>query len=172
MELGALFNVMCQPGWEGCLGENGGGVALVAKSFSTLATPWTGACQAPLPMQYARILEWVVISFSRESSRPRNWTWVSGFAGKFFTNWAMREALYIYMAKFICFLPETVTTLLIVYTPIQNVFGVKKKKLKSKTKKQTKDSARPKVRFQTTSLHKETLNTVKTKTILQRISLS
>ena len=25
----------------------------------------------------ARILEWVVISFSRESSRPRDWTWVS-----------------------------------------------------------------------------------------------
>jgi len=33
----------------------------------------------------ARILEWVAISFSRESSRPRNDTWVSCIAGKFFT---------------------------------------------------------------------------------------
>ena len=41
----------------------------------------------------ARILEWVAISFSRGSSQPRNWTWVSCIAGRFFTNWAMREAL-------------------------------------------------------------------------------
>ena len=33
----------------------------------------------------ARILEWVAISFSRGSSRPRNWTWVSCIAGRFFT---------------------------------------------------------------------------------------
>ena len=40
----------------------------------------------------ARILEQVAISFSRGSSRPRNWTWISCIAGRFFTNWAMREA--------------------------------------------------------------------------------
>ena len=40
----------------------------------------------------ARILEWVAISFSRVSSRPRNWTQVSSIAGKFLTNWAIREA--------------------------------------------------------------------------------
>ena len=39
-----------------------------------------------------RILEWVVYSFSRRSSQPRNQTWVSCIAGEFFTNWAMREA--------------------------------------------------------------------------------
>ena len=39
----------------------------------------------------ARILEWVAISFSRGSSWSRNWTCVSGIAGKFFTNWAMKE---------------------------------------------------------------------------------
>ena len=33
----------------------------------------------------ARILEWVAIPFSRGSSRPGNGTWVSRFAGKFFT---------------------------------------------------------------------------------------
>ena len=40
----------------------------------------------------ARILEWVAIPFSRGSSRPRDWTWVSCIAGKFFTVWATREA--------------------------------------------------------------------------------
>ena len=40
----------------------------------------------------ARILEWVAISFSRGSSQPRNQTRVSCIAGRFFTDWAMREA--------------------------------------------------------------------------------
>ena len=40
----------------------------------------------------ARILGWVVISFSRGSSRPRDQTWVSCIAVIFFTNWAAREA--------------------------------------------------------------------------------
>ena len=41
----------------------------------------------------ARILEWVDISYSRGSSRSRNQTPISCVAGRFFTNWAMREAL-------------------------------------------------------------------------------
>ena len=40
----------------------------------------------------ARILEGVAISFSRGSSQPRNWTQFSCIAGRWFTNWAMREA--------------------------------------------------------------------------------
>ena len=39
----------------------------------------------------ARILERVAISFSRGSSPPRDQTWVSYLAGKFFTIWATRE---------------------------------------------------------------------------------
>ena len=39
----------------------------------------------------ARILEWVAISFSRGSSRPRNQTRVSCIAGRFFSIWATRE---------------------------------------------------------------------------------
>ena len=35
----------------------------------------------------AWILEWVVISFSRKSSQPRDWTQVSCNAGRFFTIW-------------------------------------------------------------------------------------
>ena len=40
----------------------------------------------------ARILEWVAIPFSRDSSWPRNWTWVYYIAGRFFTIWATRES--------------------------------------------------------------------------------
>ena len=40
----------------------------------------------------AKIVEWIAISFSRGSYRPRNWTWVFCIAGRWFTNWTMREA--------------------------------------------------------------------------------
>ena len=40
----------------------------------------------------ARILEWIAIPSSRGSSQPRDWTWVSCTAGKFFTTWVTREA--------------------------------------------------------------------------------
>ena len=43
----------------------------------------------------ARVLEWVAISFSRGSSLPRDWTWVSCFAGRFLTVRATREATYV-----------------------------------------------------------------------------
>ena len=41
----------------------------------------------------ARVLEWVAISFSRGSSRPRDPTRVSRIAGRRFNLWATREAL-------------------------------------------------------------------------------
>ena len=40
-----------------------------------------------------RILEWVAYPFSKGSSQPRNRTGVSCIAGRFFTNWAIREVL-------------------------------------------------------------------------------
>ena len=40
----------------------------------------------------ARILEWVAITSSRESSRCMDQTWVSWIAGERFTFWATREA--------------------------------------------------------------------------------
>ena len=40
----------------------------------------------------ARILEWVAFPFSRGSSWARNQTQVSCIAGRFFTNWAIKEA--------------------------------------------------------------------------------
>ena len=39
----------------------------------------------------ARIQEWVAIPFSRGSSQPRDQTWVSHIAGRFFAIWATRE---------------------------------------------------------------------------------
>ena len=39
-----------------------------------------------------RILEWVAYPFPRGSSWPRNRTWVSCIAGRFFTNRAIKEA--------------------------------------------------------------------------------
>ena len=50
--------------------------------------------QAPLSIGIlqARILEWVAIPFSGESSRPRDQTQVSRIAGRLFTIWATREA--------------------------------------------------------------------------------
>ena len=69
-------------------------VCWLFSSVQLFVTPWTVARQAPLVhgILQARILEWVAISFSRESSRSRNQAWVSCIAGRFFTVWATREA--------------------------------------------------------------------------------
>ena len=41
-----------------------------------------------------RMPEWIAYPFSSRSSWPRNWAGVSCIAGRFFTNWAIREAHY------------------------------------------------------------------------------
>ena len=57
-------------------------------------TPRTVASLALLSMGFsrARTLEWVAMPSSLRSSPPRDRTWVSGIAGRFFTHWAIREA--------------------------------------------------------------------------------
>ena len=66
---------------------------LVAKSCLTLCGPVdcspTGSSVHRISQ--ARIPEWIAISFSRGSSRFRDWTRVSCITGGFFTNWATRE---------------------------------------------------------------------------------
>ena len=68
---------------------------LVTQSCLTLCDPMN--CRQPGSFVHgilqARILEWVAIPFSRRSSQPRDWTWVSCIASRFFTHWATREAL-------------------------------------------------------------------------------
>ena len=58
------------------------------------ATLWTVGRQAPLSIGIlqARILEWVAMPSSKESSQPRNRIQVSHTAGGFFTSWTTREA--------------------------------------------------------------------------------
>ena len=62
----------------------------VAQSCPTLCDPMD--CSPPGSSVHgifqARILEWVAISFSRGSSRPRDWTRVSCIVGRCFTIWA------------------------------------------------------------------------------------
>ena len=69
------------------------GVGLVAKSCPTLCEPMD--CSLPGSSVHgllqARILERVAISFSRGSSQPRDQIRDPCIAGRFLTNWAMRE---------------------------------------------------------------------------------
>ena len=71
----------------------------------------------------AKILEWIAISFSRESTLPKNWTLDSYIAGGVFTNRATRKALEIinsisssflsFFFFFTCDLPSGITFLLL-----------------------------------------------------------
>ena len=68
---------------------------LVTQSYPTLCDPMD--CRPPGPSVHeilqARILEWIAISFSRGSSWPRDWTWVSCLAGRRFNLWATRNII-------------------------------------------------------------------------------
>ena len=70
---------------------------LLAQSCPTLCDPmgWSPPGPSVHGIPQARILEWVVIPFSKGSSQPRDQTQVSHIAGRFFTIWATREALDI-----------------------------------------------------------------------------
>ena len=78
--------------WQRWPGLNAWSVS-VTQSCPTLCDP-TDYSPPGTPVQgifQARILEWVVIPFSRGSSLPRDQTWVSCIAHKFFTIWATRK---------------------------------------------------------------------------------
>ena len=64
--------------------------AKVTQLCPTFVTPWT--IHTVHGILQARILEWVAFPFSRGSSQPRDRTQVYCIAGRFFTNWATREA--------------------------------------------------------------------------------
>ena len=65
---------------------------MCAQSCLTLCNPMD--CSQPGSSVHGSsqggILEWVAIFFFRESSSPRDQTWVSCIAGRFFTNWITR----------------------------------------------------------------------------------
>ena len=58
------------------------------------ATPWTAAHEAAVSMGIlqARILEWIAMPSTRDSSQSMDPTQVSHIAGGFFTDWATMEA--------------------------------------------------------------------------------
>ena len=68
----------------------------VAQSCPTLCDPMDCSlpCSSIHGIFQARVLEWVAISFSRGSSRPRDRTQVSRIVGRCFTIWATREVYY------------------------------------------------------------------------------
>ena len=55
-----------------------------------------------------RILVWVAIPFSRGSSQPRDQTWVSCIAGRFFSIWATRCLVFSFVLRNwnLCLFPE------------------------------------------------------------------
>ena len=65
----------------------------VAQSCQTLCDPMDSILPGSSVHEIfqARILEWDAISFSRRSSRPRDWTQVSRIVGRDFTIWTTRE---------------------------------------------------------------------------------
>ena len=71
----------------------------VAQSCPTLCNPMDYAVHGILQ---ARILEWVAFPFSKGSSQPRDQTQVSCIAGRFFSNWAIREALWGILDNICC----------------------------------------------------------------------
>ena len=70
----------------------------VAQSCSTLCNPMDYSLpgSSVQGIFQARILAWVAISFSRQSSQPRDWTWVSRIVGRGFTIWATRDGILFY----------------------------------------------------------------------------
>ena len=98
-------------------------VSEVAQSCPTLCDPVD--CSPPGSSVHgilqARILEWVAISFSRGSSRPRDRTQVSCIAGRCFNLWTSREAQSTTNFELICiFLKKGSPT---IYMYLGSAFG-------------------------------------------------
>ena len=74
---------------------------LVAQSCPALCDPqgYSLAGSSVRGISQARILEWIVIFFSRESSQTRDGTRVSCVAGRLFTIWATFTPKYLAFSK-------------------------------------------------------------------------
>ena len=91
-------------------------ISEVAQSCLTLCFPMD--CNLPCSSIHgifqARVLEWVAISFSRGSFRPRDRTQVSYIVGRHFTVWGTREDSYICVAESLC-CSEIITALFVIW---------------------------------------------------------
>ena len=56
--------------FNGCISEDGWLVGLVTKSYPTLATPRTVACQAPRPLAFSRQEHWNGLPFPSPKDLP------------------------------------------------------------------------------------------------------
>ena len=88
-----LYSLWSSPGQNTGVGS----LSLLQGIFSTLGSnPCLPHCRQIIYQlsheRNPRIQEWVAYHFSSRSSWPRNWTRVSCIAGRFFVNWAIREA--------------------------------------------------------------------------------
>ena len=86
------------------------------------ATPQPVACQAPLArILQARILEWVAMPSSRESSQPRDWTQFSCIAGRFFTIRVTGEFFKLHLGETFCVISRVLLLLRISFLQV-NIF--------------------------------------------------
>ena len=81
-------------------------LCMCAKSLQLYPTLWDSMdCSPPGSSVHgvlqAGVLEWVPISFSRGSSRPRDWTCVSCTGKQILYSWATREALSLAITIFL-----------------------------------------------------------------------
>ena len=89
-----------------------GNISLLPQIFPTQESNWglLHCRQILYQLSYQGspgILELVDFPFSRRSSQPRNWTGVSCIAGRFFTNWATREAQPFNITEIQVYAPTT-----------------------------------------------------------------
>ena len=77
---------------------------LVAQLYPTLCNPmaYSPPGSSVRGILQARTLEWVAIPFSRGSSQPRAWTWVSCIAGRFLTTESWGKPGMLYSLLVIC----------------------------------------------------------------------
>ena len=69
------------------------GAQLYSPTLTSIHDYWKNHSFDQTDLYLLRILQWVAIPFSWGSSQPRDQTWDSCIAGRFFTVWATREAL-------------------------------------------------------------------------------
>ena len=118
---GTLLSVMWQLGWEASLGENC--YCLVAKLCLTLYDPMD--CGPPTSSIHGISQQecWSRLQFPLPGDLPYPEIWSPSLAGVFFTtepsgklSWRRTDPC-VCMAEFLCCPPETISTLLISYTP-------------------------------------------------------
>ena len=95
-ELGEGRSFGCLPDfWLGQVGEHRLLLFSCQVVSNSHVTQWTITRQAPGSIEFPRQEYWsgqLAISFSRVSSRPRDWTWVSCIGRWVLYHWATREA--------------------------------------------------------------------------------